>query len=46
MIVTPGTPDEAKLIADRMRSYWPKWAAQHGPDAQKALAEVERAINQ
>lgn len=46
MIVTPGTPAEAKLIADRMRSYWPKWAAQHGPDAQKALAAVEQAINQ
>jgi TRAP-type C4-dicarboxylate transport system substrate-binding protein len=46
MIVTSGTPAEAKLIADRMRSYWTKWAAQHGPDAQKALAEVEQAINQ
>lgn len=46
MIVTPGTPAEAKLIADRMRSYWPKWAAQHGPDARRALAEVEQAINQ
>lgn len=46
MTVTPGTSVEAELISDRMRSYWPKWAAQHGPDAQKALSKVEQAINQ
>lgn len=44
MVITPGTPAEAKLIADRMRSYWPLWAAQHGPSAQQALTAVENAL--
>lgn len=44
MVITPGTPADAKLIADRMRSYWPEWAARHGPSAQKALAAVEQAL--
>lgn len=46
MVVTPGTPADAKRIADQMRSYWPKWAAARGPDAQNALAEVQQALKQ
>ncbi len=44
MVVTPGTPEDAKLIAARMSSYWPQWAASNGPAAKQALSIVEQAI--
>lgn len=44
MVITEGTPAEAKEIAARMRSYWPQWAKRNGPAAEKALALVEQAI--
>ncbi|MDA8049013.1 MAG: TRAP transporter substrate-binding protein DctP [Rhodospirillales bacterium] len=44
MVVIPGTPADAQLIAEKMRSYWPKWAKENGPAAAKALAVVEHAL--
>lgn len=43
LIVTPGTPADAAEIRQRMKSYWPEWAKQKGPAAQKMLATVEAA---
>ncbi len=44
MVITPGTPADAALIAARMRSYWPQWAKRNGASGAQALATVEQAI--
>lgn len=44
MVITSGTPQQARLITDRMRSYWPKWASRNEPAAEKALEVVKHAM--
>lgn len=44
MVITEAHPKEAKAAAEKMAPFWGKWAKGHGPEHQKALAEVRKAL--
>lgn len=44
MVVTEPNPGDIDRAVEMMQDYWPEWAAGVGPEAEKALAEVRRAI--
>jgi TRAP-type C4-dicarboxylate transport system substrate-binding protein len=44
MVITEPTAEEIVQASKRMAPYWDEWATKKGPEAQKALAEVRKAL--
>ena len=41
--ITP-TKADIELAVEKLKPYWPKWAAAHGPEAEAALEKVRAAV--
>lgn len=44
MKITQATEADEALIIEKLADYWPKWATERGPDAEKLLGEVRAAL--
>jgi TRAP-type transport system periplasmic protein len=44
MVITEPTAEEISQASKRMAPFWDEWAAKKGPEAQKALSEVRKAL--
>ncbi|MFV0513785.1 MAG: TRAP transporter substrate-binding protein DctP [Jhaorihella sp.] len=46
LVVTLPTDEEIRQAREGIRNYWPEWAKNVGPDAEKLLAEVISAVGE